>query len=219
MNKRQILAFLAATALALTACGSVDESADQLAADSSVVSDESSDETQADSSEAESTADSSEAEESTVDESSGTADSLEEADNSEAADSAESAADESAAEVETSDNPHMSAEKTNENALEVDEGGCKNPDLPPCVHYVNDDADIQTVANIVKAAVDGGETIDPETFEFYKGGVHPNFTMTIDGAEYSVYLKPGTASNIKINDQYYNLSGDDFATISEILYW
>lgn len=209
MNKRNILAFLAATALALTACGSVDEgSADPLAADSSVVSDESSDETQADSSEAESTADSSEAEESTADESS------ESADSSEAADSAESAA-----EVETSDNPHMSAEKTNENALEVDEGGCKNPDLPPCVHYVNDDADIQTVANIVKAAVDGGETIDPETFEFYKGGVHPNFTMTIDGAEYSVYLKPGTASNIKINDQYYNLSGDDFATISEILYW
>ncbi len=208
MNKRNILAFLAAVALALTACGSVDESADQLAADSSVVSDESSDETQADSSEAESTADSSEAEESTADESS------ESADSSEAADSAESAA-----EVETSENPHMSAEKTNENALEVDEGGCKNPDLPPCVHYVNDDADIQTVANIVKAAVDGGETIDPETFEFYKGGVHPNFTMTIDGAEYSVYLKPGTASNIKINDQYYNLSGDDFATISEILYW
>lgn len=211
MNKRNILAFLAAVALALTACGSVEEgSADQLAADSSVVSDESSDETQADSSEAESVADSSEAEESTADESS------ESADSSEAADSA---ADESAAEVETSDNPHMSAEKTNENALEVDEGGCKNPDLPPCVHYVNDDADIQTVANIVKAAVDGGETIDPETFEFYKGGVHPNFTMTIDGAEYSVYLKPGTASNIKINDQYYNLSGDDFATISEILYW
>ena len=214
MNKRQILAFLAATALALTACGSVDESADQLAADSSVVSDESSDETQADSSEAESVADSSQVEENTVDESSESADSLEEADSSEAADSAESAA-----EVETSQNPHMSAEKTNENALEVDEGGCKNPDLPPCVHYVNDDADIQTVANIVKAAVDGGETIDPETFEFYKGGVHPNFTMTIDGAEYSVYLKPGTASNIKINDQYYNLSGDDFATISEILYW
>ena len=215
MNKRNILAFLAAVALALTACGSVEEeSADQLAADSSVVSDESSDETQADSSEAESTADSSEAEESTADESSESADSLEEADSSEAADSAESAA-----EVETSDNPHMSAEKTNENALEVDEGGCKNPDLPPCVHYVNDDADIQTVANIVKAAVDGGETIDPETFEFYKGGVHPNFTMTIDGAEYSVYLRPGTASNIKINDQYYNLSGDDFATISEILYW
>lgn len=210
MNKRNILAFLAATALALTACGSIDESADQLAADSSVVSDESSDETQADSSEAESTADSSEAEESTADESSESADSSE---------AAESAADESAAEVETSDNPHMSAEKTNENALEVDEGGCKNPDLPPCVHYVNDDADIQTVANIVKAAVEGGETIDPETFEFYKGGVHPNFTMTIDGAEYSVYLKPGTASNIKINDQYYNLSGDDFATISEILYW
>lgn len=69
------------------------------------------------------------------------------------------------------------------------------------------------------AAADGGETIDHETFEFYKGGVHPKFTMTIDGAEYSVYLKPGTASNIKINDQYYNLSGDDFATISEILYW
>ena len=69
------------------------------------------------------------------------------------------------------------------------------------------------------AAADGGETIDPETFEFYKGGVHPNFTMIIDGAEYSVYLKLGTASNIKINDQYYNLSGDDFATISEILYW
>ena len=69
------------------------------------------------------------------------------------------------------------------------------------------------------AAVDGGETIDLETFETYKGGVHPNFIMTIDGAEYSVYLKPGTASNIKINDQYYNLSGDDFATISEILYW
>lgn len=208
MNKRNILAFLAATALALTGCGSVDESADPLAVDSSVVSDESSDETQADSSEAESTADSSEAEESTADESSESADSLE------AADSAESAA-----EVETSDNPHMSAEKTNENALEVDEGGCNDPDLPPCVHYVNDDADIQTVANIVKAAVEGGETIDPETFEFYKGGVHPNFTMTIDGAEYSVYLKPGTASNIKINDQYYNLSGDDFATISEILYW
>lgn len=214
MNKRNILAFLAATALALTACGSVEEgSADRLAADSSVVSDESSDETQADSSEAESTADSSEAEESTADESS------ESADSSEAADSAGSAADESAAEVETSDNPHMSAEKTNENALEVDEGGCNDPDLPPCVHYVNDDADLQTVANIVKAAVEGGETIDPETFEFYKGGVHPNFTMTIDGAEYSVYLKPGTASNIKINDQYYNLSGDDFATISEILYW
>lgn len=219
MNKRNILAFLAATALALTACGSVDESADQLAADSSVVSDESSDETQADSSEAESVADSSQVEENTVDESSESADSLEEADSSEAADSAESAADESTAEVETSDNPHMSAEKTNENALEVDEGGCNDPDLPPCVHYVNDDADIQTVANIVKAAVDGGETIDPETFEFYKGGVHPNFTMTIDGAEYSVYLRPGTASNIKINDQYYNLSGDDFATISEILYW
>lgn len=163
MNKRQILAFLAATALALTACGSVDESADQPAADSSVVSDGSSEEMQADSSEAESAANSSEAEEITTDESS------ESADSSEAADSAESAADESTAEVETSDNPHMSAEKTNENALEVDEGGCNNPDLPPCVHYVNDDADIQTVANIVKAAVDGGETIDPETFEFYKG--------------------------------------------------
>lgn len=219
MTKIQILAFLAATALALTACGSVEESADQLAADSSVVSDENSEEAQADSSEAESAADSSEAEENAVDESSESADSLEEADSSESADSAESAADESTAEVETSDNPHMSTEKTNENALEVDEGGCKNPDLPPCVHYVNDDADIQTVAEIVKATVDGGETIDPETFEFYKGGVHPNFTMTIDGAEYSVYLKPGTASNIKINDQYYNLGSDDFATISEILYW
>lgn len=54
MNKRNILAFLAATALALTACGSVEEeSADQLAADSSVVSDESSEETQADSSKTE----------------------------------------------------------------------------------------------------------------------------------------------------------------------
>lgn len=214
MNKRQILAFLAAIALALTACGSVEEgSADQLAADSSVVSDESSEEMQADLTETESADDSSEAEESAADES------LESVNSSEAADSVESAADESTAKVETSDNPHMSAEKTNENALEVDEGGCKNPDLPPCVHYVNDDADIQTVANIVKAAADGGETIDPKTFEFYKGGVHPNFTMTIDGAEYSVYLKPGTSSNIKINDQYYNLSSDDFATVSEILYW
>lgn len=214
MNKRNILAFLAATALALTACGSVEEgSADRLAADSSVVSDESSEETQADSSEAASAADSSEAEESTVDESSETADS------SEAADSVESVADESVAEVETSDNPHMSAEKTNENALEVDEGGCKNPDLPPCVHYVNDDADIQTVANIVKAAVDGGDGLDPEGRETYVGGVHPNFTMTIDGAEYSVYLKPSPDGNIKINDLYYNLSDDDFATISEILYW
>lgn len=118
---------------------------------------------------------------------------------------------------EEPDNPHMSNEPTGENSLAVNEGGCKNPDEPPVIHYINNEDDINAVKEIVCRAAESEEVSD-DYVNIFGGGVHPEFSFEKDGVSYEVKMNPASGANIKINGKYYWLGDEDMIVLTELVY-
>lgn len=119
--------------------------------------------------------------------------------------------------VEEPENPHMSNEPTGEDSLAVNEGGCKNPDEPPVIHYINDEDDINAVKEIVCRAAEFEEVPD-DYVNVFGGGVHPEFSFEKDGTAYEVIMNPASGANIEINGKYYWLGDEDMIALTKLVY-
>lgn len=120
--------------------------------------------------------------------------------------------------VEEPENPHMSNEPTGENSLAVNEGGCKNPDEPSVIHYINNEDDIDIVKEIVCRAAEFEEVPD-DYVNVFRGGVHPEFSFEKDGASYEVKMNPAGGANIEINGKYYWLGDEDMIALTKLVYY
>jgi len=218
MKRKLVIAALTALSLASASCGTVDSptETDNSTTIDSIVTADSSEESEPDASSSEVISEADPTVESEADSSETNTDSNSTAEESSSSESLDSSESDSAPKVKEH-NPHMSEEPTSETSLAIDEGGCKNPDEPPHIHYLNDEVDINIVKGIIITTASELEEVN--SGEPYIGGVHPQFEFEADGVSYSVYVNPAVSANIKINDKYYWLDKLTFDTLSELVYW
>lgn len=220
MKRKLVIAALTALSLASASCGTVDSptETDNSTTIDSIVTADSSKESEPDASSSEVISEADPTVESEADSSETNTDSNSTAEESSSSESLDSSESDSAPKVKEH-NPHMSEEPTSETSLAIDEGGCKNPDEPPHIHYLNDEVDINIVKGIIITTASELEEVELPLGDSYKGGVHPQFEFEVDGVSYSVYMNPAMAANIQINGKYYYLDKVTFDTLSELVYW
>lgn len=220
MKRKLVIAALTALSLASASCGTVDSptETDNSTTIDSIVTADSSEESEPDASSSEVISEADPTVESEADSSETNTNSNSTAEESSSSESLDSSESDSAPKVKEH-NSHMSEEPTSETSLAIDEGGCKNPDEPPHIHYLNDEVDINIVKGIIITTASELEEVELPLGDSYKGGVHPQFEFEVDGVSYSVYMNPAMAANIQINGKYYYLDKVTFDTLSELVYW